>query len=171
MRISLTILTAILLLGSLQGNAQTSYGYAPPPANIRLQEAGPYAYPAPPPRPEFRARRGIRIQRGISPQGYYLKIDTGDQGPESIQIEVRGREILIRRLESTQTEQQDKRGGYSFSRSSSSFRRRLSLPRDADPAQMSRSEEGGMITLTFPRHTNPERAYPGYDYGTGPYRP
>ena len=94
----------------------------------------------------------IRLERDRNEEGYLLRIYTsGDIDPEAIQVSIRGNSLLIENDQSTQQEQKSDRGYYSSSRSSSRFRRRLSLPWDADADNMQRSVEDGVITIMLPR--------------------
>ena len=120
------------------------------------QPPGYYGYPGfQRPTPSWMGSRHqgrIRIERDRDEAGYLLRIFTsGDIDPEAIQVSVQGNSLLIENDQSTQQEQRSDQGFYSYSRSSSRFRRRLSLPWDADVDNMQRSVEDGVITITLPR--------------------
>jgi len=119
----------------------------------------------PPPFPRQRPSRGMHIERDMNESGYELRIFTGQESPESVQVEVQGRSILITRSQSEQSQQSDDRGSYSFSRSFSDFKRRVSVPRDADAEKMQRVDGDGVITVTLPRQEG--FASPGSDAGEG----
>ena len=147
----IAFVTPLLLAGSMQAAAQDAGTYAPV-----APDTGMYGQRGYPSRSSgtYQQRRGIRIERGVNEEGYYLNIFTGESGPESVQVEVQGRSILVHRSRSAQTEKRDDQGAYSYSRRSSGFRRRISLPRDADPEQMRRTESEGVITIILPRRTD-----------------
>lgn len=99
----------------------------------------------------YRYKGRIRIEKDRNEAGYQLRIHTsGDLDPESIQVSIQGRSILIENDRSFQREERGEQGAYSYSRSSSTFRRRLSIPRNADAENMQRSIEGGVLTITLP---------------------
>jgi len=163
-KLFIAFVTSLLLAGPMQVTAQDADTDTP-----IVPDNGMYGQRGYPPRHSdaYRQRRGIRIERGINEEGYYLNIFTGEAGPESVQVEIQGRNILLQRSRSTQTEKRDDHGAYSFSRRSSGFRRRISLPRDADPEQMRRTESEGVITIILPRHTDLIPEPQGYGYGPG----
>ena len=140
-----------LLAGPMQATAQDSGTHTPvaPGTGMYGQRGYPSGSSG-----AYQQRRGIRIERGVNEEGYYLNIFTGESGPESVQVEIQGRSILVHQSRSTQTEKRDDHGVYSYSRRSSGFRRRISLPRDADPEQMRRAESEGVITIILPRRTD-----------------
>ena len=127
----------------------------------------------PPPFPRQPPRRGLRLERDMNEAGYELRIFTGEEEPQSFQVEVQGRSILITRSQSEQTRQSSDRGSYSLSRSFSNFRRRVSLPRDADGENMQRVDGDGLITITLPRRDEytaaPEGFGEGRSFGRGGY--
>ncbi len=104
------------------------------------------------PRPDnYRFRGRIRIEKDRNEFGYQLKIYTsGDFDPESVQVSIQGNSILIENDRSFQREERYERGGYSYSRNSSSFRRRLSIPRNADVNNMTRHVENGVLIINLP---------------------
>ncbi len=107
--------------------------------------------PVPPSASNYRYQGRVRIEKSRNEQGYLLHIYTGgDLAPESIQVSVQGRSLLIENNRSFQREEQGETGYYSYSRSSSSFRRRLSIPRDADVENMQQSVGEGVLTITLP---------------------
>jgi HSP20 family molecular chaperone IbpA len=107
---------------------------------------------------QYRSFGRIWVEKGMGQDGYQLRIYTsGDIDPESIQVKILGRTIIIENKQSLQNEESSERGFYSYSRSSTNFRRRFSIPRDADPGNMKRTIVNGVITLTLPfLYVNPE---------------
>lgn len=100
---------------------------------------------------EYRTQGRMRIERDRNEEGYQLRIHiSGDIDPEAIQVSVQGNSLLIVNDRSFQTEERGDQGYYSFSRSSSSMRRRLSIPRNADTENMQRRVEDGVIIITLP---------------------
>ena len=98
----------------------------------------------------FSVQRGMRFQRTRDENGYILRIETRGTTPDAIQVSLQGRSLVIQNQESRQVEQRSDRGGYQFSSTSSSMRRRFHLPPDADVAAMQRSEEDGVVVIRFP---------------------
>ena len=110
-----------------------------------------YMRPLPPTASGIRYRGRIRIEKGMNEDGYQLRIYTSeDVDPQAIQVSVQGHSILIENARSFKREERNDRGFFSYSRSSSHFRRRLSLPRNADAENMQRSVEDGVLTITLP---------------------
>lgn len=107
------------------------------------------------------------IRTGINEDGYFLVIETGERGTDSVEIKLRGRSILISRSEFRRTERSSDAGAFAVVSRSSRFARRLLLPQDADMRRMSRSERDGIITIILPR-LHPTRLGPGSFYH--PYR-
>ena len=137
----------LLTIGLAMGGA-----YAQPPGYPGFPGFPGYQRPA----PGWVSRHhhgGVRLERDSTPEGYLLKIyPTGDLDPQAIQISVQGRSLRIEVDQSMQQEENDRdRGYFSFSRSSSHFLRRLTLPRDADTEHMKRSVKDGVINLLLPR--------------------
>jgi HSP20 family molecular chaperone IbpA len=111
----------------------------------------PAYQPLPPYAIQYQDYGRIWVEKDMNQDGYQLRIHTrGDVSPESIQVSVIGRTILIENKQSFQQEERTDRGYYSYSRSSSNFRRRFSIPRNADVENMARTDEKGTITITFP---------------------
>ncbi|MCU7844979.1 MAG: Hsp20/alpha crystallin family protein [Candidatus Thiodiazotropha sp. (ex Monitilora ramsayi)] len=92
----------------------------------------------------------MRFQRTRDENGYILRIETRGMTPDAIQVSLQGRSLVVQNQESRQVEQRSDRGGYQFSSTSSSMRRRFHLPPDADVAAMQRSEEDGVVVIRFP---------------------
>jgi HSP20 family molecular chaperone IbpA len=122
---------------------------AQPPGYYGPSAAGGYAAPS----NSFSVQKGMRFEKGRDDKGYYLRIYTRGVSPEAVQVSVRGRTLIVENQESRQVEQRSDRGGYSFSTSSSSMRRRFPLPPDADAQSMQRSVEDGVIVITLPYAT------------------
>ena len=100
---------------------------------------------------------GFRISRDADRDNYYVTIRLGGIDPQDLSITVeRGRWLAIRRQGANTShfeDQSDDRGGYyrSYSYSSSSGVRRLSLPRNADAAAMQRENGADLVKITIPR--------------------
>lgn len=108
------------------------------------------AYPANPHANSYRVQKGMRFQRTRDEKGYALRIEIRGMMPEAIQTTLQGRTLTVQNRESHQVEQRSDRGGYQFSSTSSSMRRRFHLPPDADVSAMQRDEEEGAIVIRFP---------------------
>lgn len=98
----------------------------------------------------FSVQQGVRFERGRDQNGYTLRILTQGISPDAIQVNVRGHTLVVENQESHQVEQRSDRGSYHFSSTSSSMRRRFTLPPDADVQAMKRTVEEGVITITLP---------------------
>lgn len=110
-----------------------------------------YERPMPYSTNSFRYRGRIRVEKGMNEEGYQLRIYTsGDVDPEAIQVSIQGRSILIENSRSFQREERSEGEYYSYSGSSSSFRRRFSIPRYADAENMKSKVEEGVLTITLP---------------------
>ncbi len=109
----------------------------------------PYSGQAAPPN-QFSVRQGMRFERYRDQEGYHLRIYTQGMDPESIQVSVQGRSLVVQNRESRQVEQRSDRGSYQFATASSSMRRRFPLPPDADAGAMKRSVEEGVLLISLP---------------------
>jgi hypothetical protein len=149
MKIVNAIVVATLLLGLV------SPIYAQPPEAYGNPMFQP---PLPPSSMQYRSYGRIWVEKGMDQDGYKLQVYTSnDIDPASIQVRIVGHTIIIESKQSYQQEERSDRGFYSYSRSSSNFRRRFSIPRDADIENMKRTENNGVITITLPfLYTNPE---------------
>jgi len=143
--------TTILAIGLLLGGVTSASAQYPerPGADVYRPSAGPGDVPWRYPDQRFDYR--IRVQRRVMPEAYQVVIDTGDRGADAVQMMVQGNGLLISANRSLQNQQRGGRGGYRFSRFSSTFNQLIRFPRDADMSRMRRSQEGGIITLTIPR--------------------
>lgn len=145
-RVIVTLSVGVLLAGTLSAAAQ--YRERP---GLDFYRVPGGAAPAPWQRPGQGFSYRIRVQRQFTPQAYFVRIDSGNGGVDAVQIRVQGSDLLIGSNRSLQNEQRSAGGGYRFSRFSNAFSQRIRLPRDADMANLRRSEEGGVITLAIPR--------------------
>jgi len=145
-RTIITLSISLLLAGAMPAAAQSREW--PAPDSDRMPER---AAPVPWQYPGERIGYRIRVQRQTTPSAYYLRIDSGNSGADAVQLRLQGNTLLIGGNRSIQNQRRSDRGGYRFSRFSSAFSQRIRLPRDADMANLQRSEEGGVITLTIPR--------------------
>lgn len=118
------------------------------------QPPGSYGYGAAGSAPQspggFSVQRGMSFERNRDQAGYHLRIHLQGISPDAIQTNLQGRTLVVENRESHQVEQRNDRGSYQFSSSSSSMRRRFPLPPDADAQAMKRSDEEGVIVVTFP---------------------
>jgi HSP20 family molecular chaperone IbpA len=98
----------------------------------------------------FNFQRGMRFERDRDQAGYHLRIHLQGISPDAIQVNVQGHSLVVENRESQQIERRSDRGRYQFSSTSSSMRRRFSLPPDADVGALQRSDEEGVIVITLP---------------------
>lgn len=136
------IIACVISFGLVSGlKAQTPDVYSNPLAPYNIPSSSM----------QYRSFGRIWIEKSMDQTGYKLTIHTsGDIDPASIQVNIVGHSILIENKQSFQKEDRNDHGFYSYSRSSSNFRRRFSIPRNADTDHMMRSEENGIITITLP---------------------
>lgn len=102
------------------------------------------------------SRAGFRISRGASDDAYTISIGLEGMAPEEVQVRAEGQSLLISREHSARHVQKDSFDdgrGYmrSFSYSSGTSSRRLSVPRDADLSAMSREDRDDSIFIRIPR--------------------
>lgn len=101
-------------------------------------------------------RPGIRVSRQTTEDAYILDIQLRGIRPDEVQVRAQGRWITIDRVSSAQEvrqEQFDEGRGYarSFSYSSGTASRRMTLPPDADVSAMQREDGERSIRIRFPR--------------------
>jgi len=111
---------------------------------------------------------GILIRRGVNEEGYYLTIDTGERGVDSVRVAINGRSIVVSRSEFRRTQRTGGRNAYGVFSRSSRFATRLRLPPDADIRRVKREENDGVISIVVPRLQLP-RPSPN-PFGYRPYR-
>jgi hypothetical protein len=110
----------------------------------------------------------VLIRRGVNEEGYYLTIDTGTRGVDSVKVAINGRSIVVSRSEFRRTQRSGDRGAYGEFSRSSRFATRLRLPPDADIRRVKQEENDGVISIVVPRLQRP-RAGPN-PFGYYPYR-
>ena len=104
----------------------------------------------PPPSRAYAGRGGIRFEKGKTDDAYTLRVYTGRRRPQDIEVTADRGYLVLRSVRSEQITR-NQQGGYSYSRSFSRFHRTLPLPRDAVPAQMSRTDGDGIIDIVIPK--------------------
>ena len=117
------------------------------------QPPGAYSHPAyghAPQGSHFAKQTSIRFERYRDQDGYHLRVHTRGMDPESLQVNIQGRSLVVENREAHRVERSSERGSYQFASSSSSMRRRFSLPPDADVQAMQRSVEEGVLVITLP---------------------
>jgi HSP20 family molecular chaperone IbpA len=97
----------------------------------------------------FNIQQSVKFQRYQDERGYHLRILTRGYNPEAILVEASGPYLVVKNQQAHRVENRHERG-YSFTSTSSSMNRRFRLPRNADVAGMTRSEEDGVIVITLP---------------------
>lgn len=98
----------------------------------------------------FVKHTGMRFERYRDQEGYHLRIQTRGMDPESLQVSIQGRSLVVENRESHRVERSSERGSYQFASSSSSMRRRFPLPPDADAQAMQRSVEEDVLLISLP---------------------
>jgi HSP20 family molecular chaperone IbpA len=99
---------------------------------------------------------GLRLARDATDDAYNLTIELGGMSPDEIQVLAQGQWLVIKRghtEQQVQKESFDDGRGYmrSFSYSSGTASRRLSIPRDGDLSAMSREDGKGTVRISIPR--------------------
>jgi hypothetical protein len=142
------LLTAVTLLlsaaGSVMGADYGPYGYP---------GYGPYQMPQIPPMPQgpYSSYGGqSRMEKGVTDEGYTLRVYTAPRRPQDIEVSVDQGALVLRGVRSEQTDYR-RQGGYSYRRSFSSYNRRVQLPQDADPSRMVRTDGDGFIDILIPK--------------------
>ena len=142
------IVTAAVLMFSATTLGWSPYGYGPPWA---APTQGPTGWRTPQPVPR------MQVERSADRDNYYVTIRISGMAPEAVTVNVEGgRWLAIRTEESRESSYEDSaedRSAYyrSFSYSSGSTARRISLPRDADVAALQRENGEGQIRIVIPR--------------------
>jgi len=135
-------------------------GFFPPGFPMGAPFAGPEGFGMPPagfPGGGYGAdRTGMQVSRRTTEDAYLLDIQLQGLRPDEVQVRTQGRWITIDRTTSAQEDRQeqfDQGRGYarSYSYSSGSASRRMSLPPDADVAAMQRQDGENSILIRFPR--------------------
>lgn len=106
----------------------------------------------------FGSPSGFRLQREASEDAYTLTIELNGMGPEQVQVRTRGQWIILSRERTEQQIQNDSFDdgrGYrrSFSYSSGTASRRLSVPGDGDLSAMSREDGENSVRIRIPRRS------------------
>jgi HSP20 family molecular chaperone IbpA len=148
------IITTVLLMLSASAVSLSPYGYK------QVQWSGPsWAHPnqglggwqAP---PQFQR---MRVERSADQDNYYVTILVAGMEPQSLSVTVEGDRWLAIRTEdsreSTYQNTAENGSAYyrSYSYSSGSNSRRISLPPDADVAALQREDGEGQVQVTIPR--------------------
>jgi HSP20 family molecular chaperone IbpA len=94
----------------------------------------------------------LRLQKGMTEDGYYVRAHIEGLRPEDVQIYLRRNRLVL------QITQGDKYGLYYPDTRRSSlwqmrFRRQLRLPYDADGTRMTTSTENGIMEIYIPRRS------------------
>ena len=140
-----------------------------PPANAPGYTTPGYRGPAHAmPRPQ-RVNPSRSMRRWADSEGYHLQVYTGSDNPEALDIRVRGRSLLLRSNRSLQSDRTDSQGVRSFQHSFSRFSRQITIPRDADPANMKTHVQDGFMTITLPRLGDYQDGFRGRS--PGPFSP
>jgi HSP20 family molecular chaperone IbpA len=100
----------------------------------------------------YSSRYGIEMDQ--TEEGYEFFVPLKGVPSEEVNVEVRGRQLLVARDE-RMSRQSERPGDQGYSRSYSysfgSFRRSLTIPRDADPSGLSYEATGDGIRIFLPR--------------------
>lgn len=99
-------------------------------------------------------QRRVRFRQDQDDAGYHLRILLQGYSPDAIQVSVAGRSLLVQNKEAHRVENRNEEG-YSFFSTSSSLRRRFSVPWDADLGGMQRTEKENEIVITLPYREYP----------------
>ncbi|MEW8508561.1 MAG: Hsp20/alpha crystallin family protein [Candidatus Thiodiazotropha sp.] len=141
----LTISLIFMVVAATQLYAQPPGYYHPGMSSYDRAGQGPTS---------FNVQRRVSFKQDQDDTGYHLRIRLQGYSPESIQVSVDGRSLLVENQEAHRVENRNERS-YSFSSSSSSMRRRFRLPWDADVTALQRTEKEGEIVITLPYKARP----------------
>ena len=142
MKINKGVITVVVLFGLID----QSQGQSPEVYNNPV-----FQPPLPPSSMQYRSFGRIWVEKGMDQDGYKLLVHTSkDMDTKSIQVRIAGRSIIIESKQSFHQEERSDSGFYNYSSSSSNFRRRFSIPRDADIENMNRVDSAGVIIITLP---------------------
>ena len=94
--------------------------------------------------------RQAGMEKGVTDEGYTLRVYTAPRRPQDIEVTVDRGSLVLRSVRSDQTDYR-REGAYSYRRSFSTYHRRLQLPRDADPSRMVRTDGEGVIDILIPK--------------------
>ena len=139
----------------------TPYGYPPQmPGPGFLPELGQPGSPSPFGTPGRQPR--FTLSRSATSDAYILDIQLHNMEPTQVQIDIQGQWIRVGSTdtrEDIREESFDAGRGFmrSYSYSSGSSAKRLVLPRDADPAGMTREDAAGSVRISIPRKPADDR--------------
>lgn len=128
----------------------------------------PYGYPGdrgylpgPGASAHYQRRGSLRLQKGMTEEGYYVRVYLEGIQPDEIQVFVRRNRLVLQSARDDQHGQFTP-GSHSFSRSYSRFRKQVPLPYDADWSRMTKEAKDGVMDIYIPRvrHQAPARPFP-----------
>jgi len=150
-------LAAAVLMFSATTLGWSPYGYGPVPQSGPSWSGPGWTGPGPGGWQLPQQVRQLRVERSADRDNYYITILVSGMQPQGVTVTVEGdRWLAIRTEESRESSYensaQDGSAYYrSFSYSSGSSDRRISLPQDADTAAMQREDSQGQVRITIPR--------------------
>ena len=97
-----------------------------------------------------RHRRSIRLQKGMTAEGYYVRVHLDGVQPDDVKVYLRRNRLVLETAQGARYghHRPDARG---VSQMRMRFRRQLHLPYDADPGRMEMTTEDGVIEILIPR--------------------
>jgi len=147
------LIAVLFFIAVFQVNAQTSGCYGEP----GYRDSYPPYYGdrgyRPPPTPYVRRSTGLgsmRMERGMSKEGYTLKIYLDGRSPKAIQIRPFHNRLVIS-SDSLEVQREQDRGGYRYSRQWGGSSRTVRLPGDADAKGLVRTDGEDVIDISIPR--------------------
>lgn len=117
-----------------------------------LERLGPQGMQPPKPYPAYPMgpAQDIRIEQGSDAENYYLTIFVTGYQPEDIGVTIDHGSLLIYSIRSEETRHQTE-GFFQHMTRFRRFSRRISLPRDADPSGLIRTNAAGTVEVVIPR--------------------
>ena len=92
----------------------------------------------------------LRLEKGMTEDGYYVRAWLDGLNPEDIQVSVR-RNRLVLEVDQSHRYAQENSSARRFSQWHMSTRRQLRLPYDADFAHITTSSKDGVLEILIPR--------------------
>ena len=91
-----------------------------------------------------------RTSQRTTAEGYHLDIHFTGIKPDDIAIKAKNHTLFVS-VDRTEKNQQNRPGNYSYSYSSASFSKRISIPADANIVEMKIERSKNIVTVTLPR--------------------
>ena len=149
------IFTGLLCAALLPSTAWTydNYGYP--------GDRGYQPYPGAAAHYQSQRRGSLRLEKGTTEEGYYVRVYLDGLQPDEIQVFVRRNRLVLQSAQDDEYGQLSP-GSQSFSRSHRHFRKQVQLPYDADGTRITTDAKDGVMEIYIPRAGQhmPSRPFP-----------